>query len=174
MSPFDDPANGETLVLLAAGEVKICYAVDADLQPRVITSAQFIAAAECQPETSPANLPTDTNERVMAAFRTFQRDMRLRLGRSRRSRDNRNRRYISRQLSIVSEQVATDKAWSENIAILRRIFLNDVPPQVENALTEIRNMGLKDTPLVTRLQALRERYRLNPPTKLGSRNPRRR
>ena len=163
LSPFNDPASDETLVLLAAGEVKICYAVSADLQPRVITSAQFIAAAECQPETPPAELPIDTNERVMAAFRTFQRDIKLRLGRSRRSRDNRNRRYISRQLSIVSEQVATDQAWLENIAILRRIFLNDVPPQVENALTEIRNMGLKDTPLVTRLHALRERYRLNPP-----------
>ena len=44
-SPFDPPTVGETLVLLAAGEVKGCYAVGSDLRPRQITPAQFVAAA---------------------------------------------------------------------------------------------------------------------------------
>ena len=49
------------------------------------------------------------------------------------------------------------------IDVLRQIFLSDVSPQVESALGEIRNMRLEGPALVTRLEALRERYRLNPP-----------
>ena len=44
-SPFDDPRAGETLVLLSAGGVSNCYAVGADLLPRAISPAQFVAAA---------------------------------------------------------------------------------------------------------------------------------
>ena len=36
-------------------------------------------------------------------------------------------------------------------------------PQVENALSEIRELRLEGSALRTRLEALRERYRLNPP-----------
>ena len=49
------------------------------------------------------------------------------------------------------------------IETLRRIFLGDLSPQVESALTEIRNMRIEGLALVRRLEALRERYRLNPP-----------
>ena len=69
-SPFDDPQPGETLVLLSAGDVKTCYAVDGELRPRPISPSQFIAAAECQPDTPAQPLPPRTNERVMAAFRS--------------------------------------------------------------------------------------------------------
>ena len=50
-SPFDAPSAGETLVLLAAGDVKSCYAVTDGQEPRQISPAQFVAAAECQPNT---------------------------------------------------------------------------------------------------------------------------
>ena len=83
------------------------------------------------------------------------------LGRSRRRPDNRNRRYVSRQLNIARNQV--EDADVPTIATLRRIFLGDLSPQVENALTEIRNMRIESLALVRRLEALRERYRLNPP-----------
>ena len=42
-------------------------------------------------------------------------------------------------------------------------FLNEVSPQVESALGEIRYLRLEGSVLLTRLEALRERYRLNPP-----------
>ena len=71
---FDDPAAGETLVLLAAGDIHGCYAVGDDLEPRSITPAQLVAAAECQPQTPAQPLPDSTNERVMAAFGAFQRE----------------------------------------------------------------------------------------------------
>ena len=54
-SPFDAPGSGDTLALLATGEVKACYAVGADLRPRQITPAQFVAAAECQTDTPRRN-----------------------------------------------------------------------------------------------------------------------
>ena len=162
-SPFDDPQPGETLVLLSAGDLKNCYAVDSDLRTRPISPSQFIAAAECQPDTPAQPLPPLTNERVMAAFEQFREDLRRRLGKSRRRVDSRNRRFLSRQLGIVRSEVLENSAEVQRVETLRRIFLGDLSPQVENALTEIRNMRLEGQVLLRRLEALRIRYRLNPP-----------
>ena len=162
-SPFDDPRQGETLVLLSAGGVRSCYAVGSDLEPRAISPAQLIAAAECKPDTPIQPLPTDTNERVMAAFAAFSTDFQRRLGRARRPRDTRSRRYVSRHLGIAMREAHEDAGLLKRIETLRRIFLGDVSPQVENALGEIRNLRLEGSVLVTRLEALRERHRLNPP-----------
>ena len=161
LSPLDDPRPGETLVLMESEGVKGCYAVGSDLQPRAVTPAQFIAAAECLPNTPIAELPSDTNRRVTAAFDAFQHEAALRLGSARRPRDTRNRRYLSRQLNIAMEQALDERTESQSITIFRRIFLGELPSQVENHLTEIRNLHLTGSALLSRLQALRERYRLN-------------
>ena len=139
------------------------YAVGSDLEPRAISPAQLIAAAECEAATPAQRLPKDTNERVMAAFSTFQSDFQTRLGRSRRRRDTKARRYLSRQLSIAFRDAGDDTAETQRIEALRRIFLGDVSQQVEGALAEIRNLRLEGPPLRTRLEALRERYRLSSP-----------
>ena len=162
-SPFDDPRQGETLVLLSAGGIRSCYAVGSDLQPRPISPAQLIASAECGPNTPAEHLPTDTNERVMAAFEMFRADFQKRLGRARRPRDTRARRYVSRHLSVAVRETEGDTAAMRRIEDLRRIFLGDVSSQVETALGEIRNLRLEGSVLLNRLEALRERYRLNPP-----------
>ncbi|MCY4655051.1 MAG: DEAD/DEAH box helicase, partial [Dehalococcoidia bacterium] len=133
-SPFDEPGPGETLVLLGSGDVKGCYAVSVDAdgnpEPRPISPAQFISAAECAPDTPAQPLPQDTNERVMAAFESFQSDLNRRLGRARRRRpDSRNRRYISRQLNI--DRAQAEPSDMATIETLRRIFLGDLSPQVE-------------------------------------------
>ena len=49
------------------------------------------------------------------------------------------------------------------IEVLRQIFMGEVSPQVESAIGEIRNLRLEGSVLLTRLEALRERHRLNPP-----------
>ena len=170
-SPFDDPRPGETLVLLSAGGIKNCYAVGSDHQPRSISPAQFIAAAECRPDTPAAPLPTDTNQRVMAAFETFRTDFQRRLGRARRPRDTQARRYVSRQLNSALRAAPDDSEERHRIEILRRIFLGDVSAPVERALGEIRNLHLEGTVLLRRVEALRERYRLNPPDDSGRRQP---
>ena len=162
-SPFDDPRPGETLALMSAGGVSKCYAVGSDLAPRPISPPQLVAAAECERNASAVPLPQDTNERVMAAFESFRTDYRQRLGRARRQRDTRARRYISRQLSIARAEAEGNEAELRRIEVLRRIFLGEVSSQVENALGEIRNLRLEGTAFRTRLEALRERYRLNPP-----------
>ena len=165
-SPFDDPGPSETVVLLGAGGsrgVNGCYAVGADLQPRPITPAQLVGAAECPPGTPAEPLPKDTNERVMAAFDSFRSDFQRRLGRARRPRDTRARRYVSRQLNIALREAAGTPTDVRRIEVLRRIFMGDLSPQVENALIEIRELRLEGSALRTRLEALRERYRLNPP-----------
>ncbi len=160
-SPFDPPSAGETVVLLRQGDVLGCYAAGGDLQARPISPAQFAAAAECDPDTPAAPLPADANARVMAAFDAFRSDMGGRLGRSRRRRDTRNRRYLSRQLNIIRRR--TEGGEREHAETLRRVFLADVPPQAESHLTAIRDMRLEGDSLIARLNALRERYRLNPP-----------
>ena len=162
-SPFDDPQPGETLVLLSAGDLKNCYAVDSDLRTRPISPSQFIAAAECQPDTPAQPLPPQTNERVMAAFNQFQEDLGRRLGRFRRRGDSRNRRFISQQLGIIRSESRENSAEVQRIETLRTIFSGDLSPQVENALTEIRKTRLDGQGLLRRLEALRFRYRLNPP-----------
>ena len=161
-SPFDDPRQGETLVLMSAAGVRSCYAIDSGLQPRAISPAQLIAAAECSPDTPTQSLPADTNERVMAAFDTFSTDFQRRLGRARRPRDTRARRYVSRHLSIAMREAREDAGLLSRIEVLRQVFLGEVSPQLESALGEIRNMRLEGSVLLTRLEALRERYRLNP------------
>lgn len=162
-SPFDDPRKGETLALLSAGGVRGCYAVGSDLQARPISPAQLIAAVECLPTTPAEPLPKDTNERVMAVFESFRSDFQRRLGRDRRPRDTRARRYVSRHLSMAMREAREDTVLLRRIEVLRRIFLGEVSPQVESALGEIRNLRLEDSVLLTRLEALRERHRLNPP-----------
>ncbi|MYD65521.1 MAG: hypothetical protein F4X26_06015 [Chloroflexi bacterium] len=159
---FDDPVAGETLVLLAAGEIRGCYAVGDKLAPRAITPAQLVAAAQCQPETPAQPLPGSTNERVMAAFSAFQREFGQRLGRARRPRNTRARRYVSRQLRAARE-ASDDPAEIRRLDALSRVFNGDLPPQVESALGEIRNLQLEGQVLRIRLEALRERFRLSVP-----------
>ena len=96
----------------------------------------------------------------MAAFGAFRSDLSRRLGRARRRPDSRNRRYISRQLNIARAQA--EPSDMATIETLRRIFLGDLSPQVESALSEIRSMRIEGNALIRRLGALRERYRLNP------------
>ena len=170
-SPFDPPAAGETLVLLAAGEVKGCYAVGSDLLPRQITPAQFVAAAECEVDTQPKPTPEDTNQRVMAAFGEFQRDTARRLGSLRRRSDTMNRRYLSRQLNLAIEEATSEDGDAQSVETLRRIFLGDLPSAAESQLTEIRSMQITGAALLTRLRALRERYRLNPPEQFDNAVP---
>jgi hypothetical protein len=159
---FDDPAAGETLVLLAAGDVRGCYAVGKNLEPRAITPAQLVAAAECEPGTPAQPLPEGTNERVMAAFGAFQREFSQRLGRARRPRDTQARRYVSRHLAAAAREAAGDADEVRRIDILRQVFAADLPAQAESALRDVRDLGLEGQMLRHRLEALRERYRLNP------------
>lgn len=149
-SPFDLPTADETLVLLATGDIKGCYAVGNDLRPRQITPAQFVAAAECEANTQPETLPGGTNQRVMAAFEEFRRDTARRLGSLRRRSDTRNRRYLSRQLNLTLEDAMSGEVEVQNVETLRRIFLGDLPSAVESQLTEIREYadngtGVADT-----------------------------
>lgn len=162
-SPFEAPSAGETLVLLAAGDVKSCYAVADGQEPRQISPAQFVAAAECQPNTPPQPLPPKTNERVMRAFEVFRTDVQQRLGRARRHRNTQARRYVSRQLNVARADFETSPDLATRIDTLRRIFLAELPTGAENGLEDIRRLNLTGAVLITRLEALRERFRLNPP-----------
>jgi hypothetical protein len=164
VSPFDDPTADETLVLLSSGGVSSAYAVSNQLEVRTITPAQLLAAAECRPDTPGRPLPANTNERVMAAFEMFKGEVRGRLGRARRpGADSRVRRYLSRQLNMAREQFADDQEELSRIQVLRRIFLDSLPTRVVEALQDIRDVQLEGEALIRRLEALRARYRLNPP-----------
>ena len=161
-SAFDDPRPGETLVVLAAGGVKGCYAVGSDLAPRPISAAQFIAAAECEVDTPTQQLPEDTNDRVMAASAAFRESVARRLGSARRPRGSRSRQYVSRQLRAARDAELNAEA-AQRINDLRSIFQGSLPEQAERALTDLATQRIEGQALLDRLNALRERYRLNPP-----------
>ena len=156
----DAPQVGETLVMLASSDAVRCYSVGDDLAPRSIRTAQFVAAAECEPDTQTQTLPENTNSRVTAAAEAFAGDLSRMLGTvRRRSPGNaRNRSFIRRQLNGVGGYIATP----QRIDALRQTFAGDLPTVVENELSDLRRLNLGGRELVLRLELLQERYRLNP------------
>ena len=159
-SAFDEPAPGETLVLLGAGETNGCYAVGDDLAPRPISPAQFIAHAECEAETPARPLPAGTNKRVMAAFERFSAELGQRLGQSQRPRNTRARRFVSKQLNMLRVEAAGDVNEIRRIDELRQIFSGPLPARAEAALTEVQTIQPRGPALLARLEAMRESYRL--------------
>ena len=156
----DAPRNGETLVMLAASDAIRCYAVGDELTPRLIRTGQFIAAAECEPDTPTQPLPENTNARVTAASEAFAGDLSRMLGTARRRTPGnaRNRSFIRPQLNGVDADTATP----QRIDALRQAFAGDLPNVVENELSDLRRLNLGGRELVVRLDLLQERYRLNP------------
>ena len=159
--PFGRPIPGETLVLLAAGEIYGCFAVAHNLEPRPISPAQFVAAAACQPDTPAASLLPETNERVMAAFECFRGEYGQRLGRSRRSRDTRARRFVAKQLNLLRGERQENAPKLARLDELRRIFRRSLPPRAEAALGEVYRLQPTGHALLVRLEASREQYRLS-------------
>ena len=160
-SAFDDPVPGETLVLLAAGEIDCCYAVGQDLQPRPISPAQFIAHSECEERTPAAPLPPGTNERVMAAFGRFSSELGRRLGHSRKPRNTRARRFVSKQLNLARLEAGDGESDIRRIDELRQIFGGPLPARAEAALAEVHAIQPRGPALLARLEAICESYRLS-------------
>ena len=159
-APFDEPEAGETLVLLSAGAINSCFAIGDDLDPRPISPAQFIAHAECEEGTPAKPLPAGTNDRVMAAFGSFRGELGQRLGRSRRPRNTRARRFVARHLNLAKAEAEGNPAESRRIDELRRIFGGPLSPRVEAALGEVHKIQPQGSALLARLAALQDTYRL--------------
>ena len=70
---------------------------------------------------------------------------------------------MSKQLNLAKQRLEATPEDVRRIETLRRIYQGDLPQAAENALDEIRRLGLEGRVLMRRLEALRERYRLNPP-----------
>src|SRR5213078_4055007 len=119
---------------------------------------------ECDADAPTAQLPPDTNRRVTAACEATRREAATRLGRARRpGTETRLRRYLSRNLRAVRDQFAEDDEGLRRVSILQQIFLDHLPQNVLDQLEEVRRMELTGSVLIHRLEALRDRYRLNPP-----------
>lgn len=146
--------------MLASSDALRCYAIGEDLEPRLIRTAQFVAAAECEPDTPTQTLPENTNARVTAAAEAFSGDLSRMLGTVRRRTPGnaRNRSFVRRQLNGVGADIATP----QRLDALRQAFAGDLPTVVENELSDLRGLNLGGRELVIRLELLQERYRLNP------------
>jgi len=161
---FANPRAGETLALFKAGEHAGAYAIGDDLKPRNVTAGQLLAAIECDSEEPARPLPGNTNERVMAGYAAYQHELSTKMGRSRRpGRDTRLRRYLSRELRAARDEAGDDEPELRRVDALQRIFLDHVPDTVQQELGEARRMQLAGGQLVVRLEALRTRFKLNPP-----------
>jgi len=163
-TPLDDPHDGETVVLFKHGERSSAYAVGADLSPRRISPGQLVAAIECDKVTPEAPLPPDTNRRVTAAYEATRTEAETRLGKARRpTTDTRVRRYLSKQLRLTREAHTGDADELRRIGVLQQIFTDHLPATVMAELKETQRMELTGASLTGRLEAIRRRYRLNPP-----------
>ena len=136
----DAPQAGETVVMMAASDAVRCYAVGDDMTPRPIRPAQFVAVAECEPDTPVHPLPENTNERVSAAANAFSGDLSRMLGTVRRRTPGnaRNRAFVRRQLNGIGANTATP----QRIDALRQAFAGDLPTVVENELSDLRRLNL--------------------------------
>lgn len=161
-SLLDAPRPGETIALFKHGERPAAYAVGSELNARAVSLGQLLAAVECLPETPAAPLPADTNARVMAAYEAMRRDTTGRLGRSRRpSGDSRLRRYLARELRAL-RTLERDADELRRISILQQVFTDYLPSNVVADLEDVRRVDLRGEDLIRRLEALRERHRLQP------------
>ncbi len=168
-SPLDDPGRDETVVLLKEGDRAMAYAAGSDPRPRPLTPSQLLSAMECEPNTPARPLPADTNERVMAAYNAARRDAAARIGRARRpSTDTRLRRYLARQLKGLREAAGAEPEELKRIDTIQQVFLDHLPANVMAELNEARRMEASGYQLVRRLEAIRERHRLNPSDASGA------
>lgn len=162
--PMDAPGRDETIVLLAHEGASLCYAADSAFSVRRITQTQLIAAVACDPDTPAASLPRDTNQRVTAAYQQARLDLQSRLGKARKSlADTKLRRYLKRRFRSLREHHKGNDEELRRIGVLERIFPDEAPPKVAEALEEMRRPGIEGDGLIRRLEALRALYRLNPP-----------
>ncbi len=100
----------------------------------------------------------------MAAFGQFKIEESRSLGRARRpTSDTRLRRYLSKQLNVIRGHYRDNPTELRRVDTLRLVFLDHLPPRVEAALRDVRDLGLEGDALIRRLEALRARYRLSPP-----------
>ncbi len=163
-NPFENPQPGESVAVFRTGDHTGTYAVASDGKPRSISAGQLLSAIECGPQERAAPLPADTNERVMAAYSQYRDDFASRLGRARRpGRDTRIRRYLSKHLRLAIDEAADDVDEQRRIDVLQRIFLDHLHSNVQAELGEVRKMELTGRALIVRLEALRQRFKLNPP-----------
>lgn len=161
---FANPRAGETLALFKAGEHTGAYTVGDDLKPRNVTAGQLLAAIECDADERARPFPANTNERVMAGYAAYQQELSTKIGRARRpGRDTQLRRYLSRELRAARDEAGDDEIELRRVDVLQRIFLDHVPDTVQQELGEARKMQLTSRQLVVRLEALRTRFKLNPP-----------
>jgi len=93
----------------------------------------------------------------------------LRIGRARRpSTDTRLRRYLARQLKGLREAAGAEPEELKRIDTIQQVFLDHLPANVMAELNEARRMEASGYQLVRRLEAIRERHRLNPSDASGA------
>ena len=160
------------MVKPVASEAVRCYAMGDDLTRRPVGTAQFVAAAECEPDTPMQSFPENINARVSVAAETFSDDVSGILGmvRCRTPGNARNRNFVRRQLNGIGGDIATP----QRIEALRKTFAADLTTVVENELTNLRRLSSSGRELVVCLELSQERYRLNPATQRVTPQPRRR
>ena len=156
------PHKGKTVVLLARGNKRACYAVGDDLIPVSIEPDEFLTLAKCDPHTIARPLPKKTNERVMAAYNAFSAIPTDRLIDA--PKLTKNQQYITRELNSAKSYYKTDTDYIQTIERMRRIYINrDYSPSVDAAITKVRREKVVGRDLVHRLNRLADRYNLRPP-----------
>ena len=155
------PHKGKTIVMLARGRNRECYAVGDDLQPTPIEPDEFLALAQCDPRTPPRRLPANTNERVMAAYHVFRSIPAARLIDAPRRTEN--QRYINRELNRARGDANGDAGYRRAAERMRRIYANrDYSATVDAAIAAMRREHIAGRELTLRLDRLAELYALRP------------
>ncbi len=161
LSTPQGPHQGKTIVMLARGHIRACYAVGDDLQATPIEPDEFLALAKCDGHTPARRLPANTNDRVMAAYHAFRNIPAARLLDAPRRTEN--QRYINRELNRALGDAGGDADYRRTVERVRRIYRNrDYSLTVDNAITGMRRESIAGREIVHRLNRLADLYSLRP------------
>ena len=160
-APDDSLYSGQTIVLLARGRRHACYAVGDDLQPTPLEPDEFLALAQCEPQTPGRRLPANTNARVMAAYDAFRQAPAAALLEA--PRRTLNQRYIIQALSRARGDADGNADYRATVDRMRRIYANrEYSATVDAAITGMRREGIAGRELTHRLDRLADAHDLRP------------
>ena len=149
------PNAGATITLVANGDVKQGYAVNADGAATELTHAKLVEWVQCPPDTPAKPLPANINARVRAAVAAMSAKLAPQpVAPEPRRRDGQVIRYINTQLGQLRLDQQADAASLRHIESLRMQFNAELPISVNEQVRDLMREGASGQQLLNALATM--------------------
>lgn len=155
MAPNNHAGIDTTITLVASGETRQGYSVNADGAATELSNAELVARVMCQPDTPNAPRPKNANARVGAAVAALSAKLAPQpVAPEPRRRDDRVTRYINTQLRQLRLDQQAGPARLRHIESLRAQFNTELPVRVNAQVRELMREGAAGQQLLDALTAM--------------------